>query len=69
MTNLIFEKYLNDNAASVDEYIQGAFGPGSHPDMDRYLYAPLSDYARNGGKRHRPLICMIACRAVGGKEK
>ena len=34
------------------------------PDMDRYLYAPLKRYSENGGKRHRPLICIAACLAV-----
>lgn len=35
-------------------------------DLDRYLYAPLANFAEHGGKRHRPLICMLAARAVGG---
>ncbi|WP_156789749.1 polyprenyl synthetase family protein [Coriobacterium glomerans] len=35
-------------------------------DIDAYLYAPLARFSRNGGKRHRPLICMLAARAVGG---
>ena len=39
---------------------------GTHADMDRYLYDPLVAYSQNGGKRHRPLICFAACRAVGG---
>ena len=34
--------------------------------MDRYLYDPLSAYYANAGKRHRPLICLLACDAVGG---
>ncbi|MCL2883780.1 MAG: polyprenyl synthetase family protein, partial [Coriobacteriia bacterium] len=37
-----------------------------HGDMMRYLYGPLADYSANGGKRHRPLICELACLAVGG---
>jgi len=34
--------------------------------MRRYLYGPLSTYTANAGKRHRPLICLLACEAVGG---
>jgi geranylgeranyl diphosphate synthase type I len=34
--------------------------------MRRYLYGPLAVYTANAGKRHRPLICMLACEAVGG---
>ncbi|PKQ15071.1 MAG: polyprenyl synthetase [Actinobacteria bacterium HGW-Actinobacteria-7] len=34
--------------------------------MQRYLYGPLAAYSNNAGKRHRPLICLLACEAVGG---
>ena len=34
--------------------------------MTRYLYGPLASFSANGGKRHRPLICELACEAVGG---
>jgi geranylgeranyl diphosphate synthase type I len=34
--------------------------------MNAYLYDPLINYSKNGGKRHRPLICYAACLAVGG---
>jgi geranylgeranyl diphosphate synthase type I len=37
--------------------------------MTRYLYGPLAEYSRNAGKRHRPLICELACEAVGGDRK
>ena len=69
MSNFIFEKYLNDRTSEIDEYLRGFFNGGTHPDMDRYLYGPLSEYSNNGGKRHRPLICLLACTAVGGNEK
>ena len=41
----------------------------THADMMRYLYTPLSNYTENGGKRHRPLICILACQAVGGEPE
>ena len=69
MPSSIFEKYLNSKVSSVDEAICGCFSEGSHADMDRYLYGPLARYAENGGKRHRPLICLLACQAVGGDER
>ena len=69
MENIIFKKYLEDRSAGVDEHMRGYFHDGSHPDMTRYLYAPLSKYSENGGKRHRPLITLLACLAVGGKEE
>ena len=61
-----FEDYLNRYADRVGEAINGFIPKGTHPDMDRYLYAPLLRFSRNGGKRHRPLICFAACMAVGG---
>ena len=42
------------------------FTKGASPDVMRYLYGPLAEYSANGGKRHRPLICELACQAVGG---
>ena len=61
-----FEEYLAAFADKVGDLVNGYIPHGSHPDMDRYLYDPLMAYSENGGKRHRPLICFAACRAVGG---
>lgn len=61
-----FEEYLDRYAARVGDLVNGFIPKGSHPDMDKYLYAPLLEFSRNGGKRHRPLICFAACLAVGG---
>ena len=61
-----FEDYLERYADRVGDAINSFIPKGSHPDMDRYLYTPLLQYSRNGGKRHRPLICFAACMAVGG---
>ncbi len=69
MANLIFETYLNNKASRIDDYLESFFMRDCHPDMERYLYGPLEAYTANGGKRHRPLICLLACRAVGGSEE
>lgn len=61
-----FEEYLNSFADPVGVLINEYIPRGSHPDMDRYLYDPLFHYSENAGKRHRPLICVAACKAVGG---
>jgi geranylgeranyl diphosphate synthase type I len=61
-----FELYLKRNARKFDDYLATFFTDGTHPDMRRYLYGPLSEYTSNAGKRHRPLICQLACEAVGG---
>lgn len=61
-----FELYLKRNAKRIDEYLASFFGDGTHPDMARYLYGPLAEFSANAGKRHRPLICLLACEAVGG---
>ena len=62
----LFELYLNRYAEKAGEIINHFIPSGTHPDMDTYLYAPLRKYSENGGKRHRPLICVAACAAVGG---
>jgi len=64
-----FENYLIDGARAFDNYLSTFFGDGTHPDMARYLYGPLRNFSENSGKRHRPLICLLACEAVGGDSK
>jgi geranylgeranyl diphosphate synthase type I len=61
-----FELYLRRNSKKMDDYLATFFVDGTHPDMKRYLYGPLAEYSANAGKRHRPLICLLACEAVGG---
>jgi geranylgeranyl diphosphate synthase type I len=64
-----FELYLKRNATKFDAYLAEFFADGTHADMRRYLYGPLKEYTRNAGKRHRPLICLLAAEAVGGDPK
>lgn len=61
-----FELYLRSNVKKFDKYLATFFKDGTHPDMARYLYEPLKSFSDNAGKRHRPLICLLACEAVGG---
>lgn len=61
-----FDDFLNKYHNEVGDLINSYIPSGIHPDMDKYLYAPLRRYSENGGKRHRPLICYLACLAVGG---
>jgi geranylgeranyl diphosphate synthase type I len=66
---MTFESYLNRNAKRMNRLVSDFFEQGAAPDMMRYLYQPLADYSMNGGKRHRPLICELACQAVGGNAE
>ncbi|MFR7746484.1 MAG: polyprenyl synthetase family protein [Eggerthellaceae bacterium] len=65
----LFELYLNTYADKIGQVINTFIPEGTHPDMDKYLYTPLRKYSENGGKRHRPLICVAACAAVGGDPR
>jgi geranylgeranyl diphosphate synthase type I len=65
----IFELYLKRQAKRFDNYLATFFVDGTHEDMRRYLYEPLQAFSKNAGKRHRPLICLLACEAVGGDSK
>jgi geranylgeranyl diphosphate synthase, type I len=64
-----FELYLKRQGKEFDRYLSTFFADGCHADMTRYLYAPLKAFSDNSGKRHRPLICLLACEAVGGDPK
>ena len=65
-----FASFLNKYYHKVDELIASYYeGQGEHADMARYLYGPLSAYSANGGKRHRPMVCMLGCAAVGGDPR
>ena len=61
-----FEDYLDRYAQRVGDLVNAYIPKGTHPDMNKYLYTPWLEFSRNGGKRHRPLICFAACLAVGG---
>ncbi len=61
-----FEEYLELYAKPIGNVINSYIPSGTHDDMNKYLYDPLKAYSENGGKRHRPLICIAACLAVGG---
>ncbi|MCL2526250.1 MAG: polyprenyl synthetase family protein [Coriobacteriia bacterium] len=68
LQELSFELYLRKEGKKIDDYLSGFYtgDKGAHTDMLRYLYTPLSEFSANAGKRHRPIICMLACEAVGG---
>lgn len=61
-----FEQYLDENSKKFNQYLDTFFNIKVHPEMQRYLYNPLKEFSGNAGKRHRPLICLLACQAVGG---
>jgi geranylgeranyl diphosphate synthase type I len=64
-----FELYLSRMSKKFDAYLADFFTNGTHSDMRLYLYDPLRAFTANAGKRHRPLICLLACEAVGGDPK
>lgn len=37
--------------------------------LERYLYGPLRDFTRGGGKRTRPALCLLGAEAVGGSAR
>ena len=61
-----FDEYLDQFAEGIGEVVNSYLFSSDTPDIDRFLYEPLLEYSQNGGKRHRPLICIAACLAVGG---
>lgn len=62
-----FTSFLAQHFDQINDYLATFFdGQATSADIERYLYAPLSAFTANAGKRHRPLICMLAATAVGG---
>ena len=64
MANL-FAAYLAEHHGDLEEYLDSFFREKTdRDDLESYLYAPLRAFSSNGGKRHRPLICMLAASAA-----
>lgn len=62
-----FAAFLVENIEAFNAYLATYFeGQTADAGIERYLYRPLAVFSGNAGKRHRPLICMLAARAVGG---
>ena len=38
-------------------------------DLERYLYQPLAHFTAGGGKRVRPVLCLLGAEAVGGQAE
>ncbi len=65
-----FAEYLHVHHTDLDGYLMSFFDSAcDNDDLERYLYQPLRTFAENGGKRHRPLMCMLAVQAVGGEPR
>ena len=64
-----FELYLKRSQHKMDRLVTSFYKKRGDDDIKHYLYAPLERYSGNAGKRHRPLICLIACEAVGGDPR
>ena len=64
-----FELYLKRSQHKMDRLVTSFYKKRGSNDIKHYLYAPLERYSGNAGKRHRPLICLIACEAVGGDPR
>ena len=62
-----FTGFLNRHFEEINRHLVSFFTDKTdNADIEAYLYAPLGRFSANAGKRHRPLICMLACQAVGG---
>ena len=62
-----FIEFLVEHKDEINEILAAYYrDQTSDPEIERYLYEPLGNYSANAGKRHRPLICMLASVAVGG---
>ena len=50
-----FTSFLAQHFDQINDYLATFFdGQATSADIERYLYAPLSAFTANAGKRHRP---------------
>lgn len=65
-----FSAYLSEHLDEFNAYLASTLADRTDSaDIERYLYGPLAGFSDNAGKRTRPLICLLAARAVGGNPK
>ena len=68
-----FVAYLKRRLPLVESALgNAAAAPLAHAneparDLERYLYAPLAAFTEGGGKRVRPVLCLLGAEAVGGE--
>ena len=64
-----FDEYIETFAPLSNEIVQDNLLTSNVADIDKYLYAIFAEYIKNAGKRHRPLLCMLAAYAFGGNAE
>ncbi len=68
-----FVAYLKERLPLVESALDGAAARPlaskiePEADLERYLYAPLAGFTKGGGKRVRPVLCLLGAEATGGK--
>ena len=69
-----FVDYLARRLPLVERALAGSSGApltdgAAAGDLDRYLYRPLTRFTASGGKRVRPVLCLLGAEAVGGSAE
>lgn len=58
--------YLSKSAEVIDGEIEKTMSRDKKP---KEVYGPIWDFLDRGGKRFRPALCLLSCKAVGGNPK
>ncbi len=69
-----FVDYLRARLPLVNERLAAASArpltsEGVAVDLERYLYEPLAHFTAEGGKRVRPVLCLMGAEAAGGNAE
>ncbi len=69
-----FVDYLRARLPLVNERLAAASArpltsEGVAVDLERYLYEPPAHFTAEGGKRVRPVLCLMGAEAAGGKRR
>jgi geranylgeranyl diphosphate synthase, type I len=66
----LFVDYIVSVSAEIDAALHRYLSADTRePSRQKYLYAILDEFIARGGKRTRPAMAMLACKAVGGDPR
>ncbi len=64
-----FTQFMHAWHPKVEERLAAQFTHDHSQDLETYAYRPLEEFSSRGGKRIRPILCLLGCMAVGGRPE
>lgn len=64
-----FTQFVSLWHPKVEACLAAQFDGKGKGDLDTYLYRPFAEFSSRGGKRLRPILCLLGCMAAGGNPQ